>query len=158
MKLVAITTIVALIANSASAPVIVKPQSDVKTRHIIPVTDVGCGGDVLDPSDTAEAKKKMIRWDRAGNKVDQKNWHPEYFNGTVWYLCNCKLFWRDGAPEEELNQVEQILSETCGPAHTGWVWSKPWQKAYNVASVKTISGKKPPHLCPRHCMWAHIGD
>ncbi|KAI1423350.1 hypothetical protein F5Y12DRAFT_798579 [Xylaria sp. FL1777] len=147
------------------------PTGDIDTykkkpgeHHQIPVTSTKCMGHNLTDQrvNYFHAKWKLIEWqDKPGHWVPPGLYHyesaPDNYTGVTWYICNCKYFYPDKAPAWELDQVQQILDDQCGQFQSGWVWSKKWEKGYNVVPTEwfkprlRIQRKKP--ICPRGCFF-----
>ncbi|KAI1843606.1 hypothetical protein JX266_010239 [Neoarthrinium moseri] len=124
----------------------------------IPVREVGCTGASLNLTDFIAVKDQMEHWSNGGGRVGHKNWHAEFRHGVVWYMCNCKLTWEDSVPREELDHALALMNERCGVDYSGWVWSKLWEKGFNLQPATALVGRRPPQLCPHECLWHHIGE
>lgn len=128
-------------------------KHDLQARSFIPVSEVKCTGYNLDVRDVEVAKFKMMRWDLHGNKVWERGFHSEWYGSTCWYICNCKNTWRDGTPIKELDEAQRLIVEKCGEGHSGYVWSQPWNKGYNIASSEAVGKAKVKEICPYGCLW-----
>ncbi|KAK5635326.1 hypothetical protein RRF57_011038 [Xylaria bambusicola] len=133
----------------------------------IPVTSKKCMGDQLEKEYFLGAKESMITWSDLGGRVVPGFYYgkscPEDIGstaccqedekGVTWYVCNCKLIWQDPVPRWELDEVQSILNETCGEWQSGWVWSKKWEKGYNVVPKQWYKVRVKDHLqiCPPGC-------
>ncbi|KAI1304373.1 hypothetical protein F5Y03DRAFT_358369 [Xylaria venustula] len=125
----------------------------------IPVTMKKCMGHNLSKQNFLSAKEKMIAWSENRGKVVPGWYHAESYptpkSGVTWYNCNCKFFYADSVPRSELDQVQKILEAECGKWQSGWVWSKAWEKGYNVVPTEwfraTLDAKQP--ICPPSCFF-----
>jgi hypothetical protein len=130
-------------------------------KPVIPISAMKCMGHQLRREDIKGAKERMIKWYESGNKVRPTRYHAERhppeddWLGTTWYICNCKHFWWDPVPRAELDDVERILEEKCGPNQSGWIWSTRWQKGYNVVPTAWFEPRREveSHICPMNCLW-----
>ncbi|KAH8163628.1 hypothetical protein CIB48_g4597 [Xylaria polymorpha] len=141
LSAIIVSTAMALNDTTAAAPTF---AVDIQAHHPkpsgprkIPVTMMKCTNHILSEEDYLGAKEKMISWSANGGRVYpgsyQAKGFPDDRSGATWYLCNCKGAWADKAPRWELDYVQQILEEKCGKWQSGWVWSKKWQKGFNIA-------------------------
>ncbi|KAI3322950.1 hypothetical protein HD806DRAFT_536130 [Xylariaceae sp. AK1471] len=96
----------------------------------------------------------MALWSEAGHKIHATGYHAETDQNVTWYICNCKLFWFDRVPRAELDDAESILDKKCGPNQSGWVWSKKWQKGFNVVPTDWFEHqvKEELNFCPKGCL------
>ncbi|TGJ81873.1 hypothetical protein E0Z10_g6890 [Xylaria hypoxylon] len=144
----------AAISNStAESPPHETPDSQ---RHI-PVEMKKCMGHNLSEEYYLGAKENMVTW-AYEKKITPTNLHAEHYpdnrHGVTWYICNCKIIFADEVPAWELDEVQQILAAECGEWQSGWVWSKKWQKGYNVVPTDWYMDKveKLENLCPPGCL------
>ncbi|KAI1504567.1 hypothetical protein F5X99DRAFT_371394 [Biscogniauxia marginata] len=123
-----------------------------RKRHgVIPVDKIGCTNYTLDGEETKQAKDNLLVWGKK-HKVKESTLHMETVGNSSWWICNCKLSWRDGVPKKELDDVVHILEENCGRNQSGWVWSHKWKKGYNIGSTESLVGKYDKELCPPVCI------
>ncbi|RWA06503.1 hypothetical protein EKO27_g8605 [Xylaria grammica] len=129
----------------------------VETRRV-PVTMKKCMGDDLNKEYFLAAKENLVDWSEEGNALIASSYHAESYpddrRGVTWYICNCKWFARDTVPRWELDDVQRVLAEECGDWKSGWVWSKKWEKGYNVVPTEWFYDKRTSHLrlCPPLCI------
>ncbi|KAI0426857.1 hypothetical protein F5Y09DRAFT_345298 [Xylaria sp. FL1042] len=91
---------------------------------------------------------------------ESQTWPCHNGPGVTWYICNCKYFHADKGPLWELDEVERLLREKCGPWQSGWVWSGKWQKGYNIVPSEwfrprehdMIYAGKGDRICPPNCL------
>ncbi|KAI8629839.1 hypothetical protein F5Y19DRAFT_475285 [Xylariaceae sp. FL1651] len=126
---------------------------------LIPVSMMKCFDQDLDWEEYWHAKEVMVKWSESGKKLMPNSWHaakyPPYGQrGVTIYVCNCKWFWRDSVPRGELDDMERILKQECGSNRSGWVWSKKWQKGFNVVPTEWFEPrvKKDKPICPPSCL------
>ncbi|KAI1758307.1 hypothetical protein F4782DRAFT_477329 [Xylaria castorea] len=134
-----------------------QPYETPSANRQIPVAMMKCMGDKFEKLNYLGAKNNMIDWSATGGAVMPGAYHSESFPdnrfGVTWYICNCKYFHKDKAPRWELDEVQRLLEEKCGEWQSGWVWSKKWEKGFNVVPTdwlryKLEDGKD---ICPPHC-------
>jgi hypothetical protein len=138
--------------NSVDPNSIDPSASGLEPRRIVPVTDTICTHDNFDLDDAAKAKYKLLAWGSVGNQVPGKGYHAEWYGTATWYLCNCKIHWRDGIPKPELDEVEQLIKAKCGTGAGGYVWSKGWEKGYFLRASDQVNDKTGKQLCPKGCV------
>ncbi|KAI0905789.1 hypothetical protein F4823DRAFT_632362 [Ustulina deusta] len=123
----------------------------------IPVNMKKCMGDTLSKKNYLTAKQLLVVWSEAGGYIHpggvQAMSYPGTKNAVTWYVCNCKLLHWDRVPEWELDDVQRILEEACGEWQSGWVWSKKWQKGFNVVPTEWYKNQiaNDKRICPPHC-------
>ncbi|KAI0971042.1 hypothetical protein F4678DRAFT_433536 [Xylaria arbuscula] len=123
----------------------------------IPVATKKCLGHKLSKKNFLSGKEQMIAWSEHGGTVVPGGRHAESYpnatSGVTWYNCNCKYFYFDSVPRSELDQVQKILEGECGKWQSGWVWSKEWEKGYNVVPTEwfraALDSNQP--VCPPAC-------
>ncbi|KAI1082980.1 hypothetical protein F5B20DRAFT_597188 [Whalleya microplaca] len=132
------------------------PSSSNLTVEAVPVTipdiETYCYSDEapLDPTEVLAAKEALI--DKVRNKkVEPLSVSVETVGEAAWYVCNCKYFWYDPLPEDELTAVEDLLAHACGKYIAGWVWSWGWSKGYNLVPASFVKNKVGRQLCPGGC-------
>ncbi|KAI1346438.1 hypothetical protein F5Y01DRAFT_321712 [Xylaria sp. FL0043] len=135
----------------------------------IPVHMMRCMGHNMTSrrQDWLYAKENLTAWSLIkDNYVSQRTYYGETWPcpnnlGVTWYICNCKSFHADKVPRWELDEVQRLLAEKCGPWQSGWVWSQRWQKGYNVVPSEWYlprhdsmwyKVKGPQRLCPHNCI------
>ncbi|KAI1779565.1 hypothetical protein F4818DRAFT_144758 [Hypoxylon cercidicola] len=129
-------------------------------RGIIPVSEVTCSGRKLDPDDFIEAREKMAQWGRH-HILPGRCMKYLFVNEIIYFICNCKYWYSDRVPLEELMEVEALLYNKCGPWQSGIVFSKKWDKAYEIQpkSLWDDATKKEwpeQHVCPPYCVECHV--
>ncbi|KAI1809368.1 hypothetical protein GGS20DRAFT_572264 [Poronia punctata] len=130
--------------------------TNIRVNGVIPVSESHCMGHHLSAEYFKGAKEKMIRFSEKGHHVHSNSWHAERYpkndKGVTWYICNCKYFHPDKVPREELDDVERILAEKCGPNTSGKVWSQEWDKGYYVVPTKWwVNHEHIIQICPAGC-------
>ncbi|KAI0802168.1 hypothetical protein GGR55DRAFT_667218 [Xylaria sp. FL0064] len=134
----------------------------------IPVKMMKCMGHNMTSrrQDWLYAKENLTTWSlKKGNYVSQRTYYAETWPcpnilGVTWYICNCKSFHADKVPQWELDEVQRLLGEKCGPWQSGWVWSQRWQKGYNVVPSEWYIPRnlyyedrhRGQRLCPHNCV------
>jgi hypothetical protein len=112
--------------------------------------DFQCLEEDILSEDSYKAKESMVAWNDAGGRIGTRSYikfryplHAPHLadNGTTWYVCNCKPLWCDPVPRAELDEVERILADNCGPNRSGRIWSHKWQKEYNVVTTAWIESR-----------------
>jgi hypothetical protein len=73
------------------------------------------------------------------------------FGGVKFYICNCKWGKQDHAPREELEEARRLIRDKCGEGASGWVFSRLWDKGYNIAPCDETIGRDGTELCPEWC-------
>ncbi|KAI2463618.1 hypothetical protein F4781DRAFT_416101 [Annulohypoxylon bovei var. microspora] len=127
-----------------------------KIGKIIPVSKVQCTHDDIEPRYVTKARLRLAKWGLR-NKIPPKCLKKAIVETVVWYVCNCKYTYRDPVPLEELLDVEEILENECGTYRSGWVWSKKWDKMYEVQNVRWIENMTTPYeYCPNHCAFNDV--
>ncbi|KAF2967791.1 hypothetical protein GQX73_g5772 [Xylaria multiplex] len=138
-----------------------RPYELPNTTRRIPVAMIECMGHNLSEQDYLGAKEAMLTW--AENSADhivppgnyEAFWYPNVTQGegVTWYICNCKLVARDKIPRWEIDEVQETLEEKCGKWQSGWVWSKKWEKGYNVVPTSWFRTKYLHYdrVCPKRC-------
>ncbi|KAI8944171.1 hypothetical protein F4801DRAFT_585703 [Xylaria longipes] len=135
----------------------VQPYKTPSDHHQIPVAMTKCLGFTFSKQNYLGAKENMISWSEEKEGVYPGAYHaesyPDSMFGVTWYLCNCKNIHVDKAPRWELDEVQRILEEKCGKWQSGWVWSKKWEKGYNVVPTDWFRYQLEDHkdICPPHC-------
>ncbi|KAI1820177.1 hypothetical protein F4861DRAFT_543189 [Xylaria intraflava] len=120
---------------------------------IIPVSEVGCWKDKVDPQRIEEAKTKLENWGRK-HRIGNGSMHGEKANLSAVWICNCKHFEDDHVVAAELDETQALVEDKCGVGVAGWVWSKKWNKAFNIGtSVKMDNGHTHSDKCPHFCIW-----
>ncbi|TRX95510.1 hypothetical protein FHL15_003468 [Xylaria flabelliformis] len=133
-----------------------QPVDSPRGRHI-PVAMMKCMGDKLDEMNYLTAKQNMFDWSDDGGYVKAGSMHfesyPNNYTGVTWYICNCKWWNDDRVPRWELDSVQRILEAKCGEWQSGWVWSKRWDKGFNVVPTKWFRHnlEHGGRICPPHC-------
>ncbi|KAI8633585.1 hypothetical protein F5Y19DRAFT_245710 [Xylariaceae sp. FL1651] len=119
----------------------------------IPISKIGCWNVLLNTEDVQIAKLRMVAW---GDhfRIRRRGWHGEYSEDAAVWICNCKFVHRDPIYRRELDHAQDAITERCGQGMAGWVWSKRWQKAFNIGPVEKIQAPKiGDDWCPRNCAW-----
>ncbi|KAI0426698.1 hypothetical protein F5Y09DRAFT_350990 [Xylaria sp. FL1042] len=148
--------ITATISNSTSD---IPPYETSGSQPKIPVTMKKCMGHNLSEQNYLRAKENMVEWsERRNGKVYPGSAHAESYpdkkSGVTWYVCNCKWLYADKVPRWELDYAQQILDIECGKWQSGWVWSKKWDKGYNVVPTKWYKAHEAiEKICPPHCFF-----
>ncbi|KAJ8124284.1 hypothetical protein O1611_g9357 [Lasiodiplodia mahajangana] len=167
--MLALSVIVSLLALASAVPtldasgIVVRGLNETEVEEdVIPVRDIGCWKDKLPEDEVEIAKEKLIQWG-ANHQVGRGSWHGEQFDPTgfsilerkaAMWLCNCKHFKKDYAVSEELNEAQDLIYELCGLNSTGWVWTKKWQKSFNIGTAKKMNVHGyDTDRCPRLCLW-----
>ncbi|KAI4865143.1 hypothetical protein F4820DRAFT_309234 [Hypoxylon rubiginosum] len=149
-----------IIGNLSSNP-LVGSLSASDVQGIIPVTDVTCSGRQLDPDDFVEVRDQMAEWGRT-NILPGRCMKYLIVGDVIYFICNCKEWHSDPIPLAELMEVERLLYDKCGPWQSGLVFSKKWDKAFEIQPKslwETALKKEWPaqHVCPPSCVncWVH---
>ncbi|KAI1381587.1 hypothetical protein F4677DRAFT_440802 [Hypoxylon crocopeplum] len=125
------------------------------TQYLIPVSHSACTHMELDPEEIRASIHVLIDWsasDPGRHKVKPKSQAVATIGGAGAYLCNCKFWWYDAAPADEMWEFYVRLARMCGDGQSGWLFSEKWDKGYAVASSQYIDDMKPPeNLCPPYC-------
>ncbi|KAI0477234.1 hypothetical protein GGR56DRAFT_636382 [Xylariaceae sp. FL0804] len=85
----------------------------------------------------------MVKWGHK-NKVSVNGFHMEFDGYAAMWMCNCKDFFQDPAPEDEIANALNLIDAHCGYLKPGWVYSSPWHKGWNV-------GRTDHDICPSGC-------
>ncbi|KAI0602539.1 hypothetical protein F4775DRAFT_600540 [Biscogniauxia sp. FL1348] len=136
--------------NTDQAP---KSTSEIKRMGVIPVHDWGCHPEEpkLNPINIQKVKEDFALWSSKENRVFPNSVKIFTWGDTAWYICNCKTWHYDPVPMEELNDAQSILTHYCGRDRSGWVWSKKWNKGYNLVSSDYVKYALHQDLCPKGC-------
>ncbi|KAI1101802.1 hypothetical protein F4804DRAFT_334932 [Jackrogersella minutella] len=119
---------------------------------IIPVSHAACTEWTLGGPEIRAAIEDVVVWNNQGHTVPSKyvHWELEGWVGT--YICNCKLRYRDHAPGSEMWEFYARLVKWCGVGHSGWIFSKKWEKGWAVTARDYVVTKNPKKgLCPPYC-------
>ncbi|KAI1638013.1 hypothetical protein F4809DRAFT_601810 [Biscogniauxia mediterranea] len=124
-----------------------------ESTGVIPVKEWGCHPDEpeLNPVNIQKVKEDFALWSSKENRVFPNSIRIFSFGDTAWYICNCKTWYYDPAPIEELDDAQNIITRYCGRNRSGWVWSKKWNKGYNIVSFEFVKFAMHERLCPKHC-------
>ncbi|KAI2632261.1 hypothetical protein GGR54DRAFT_26912 [Hypoxylon sp. NC1633] len=135
-------------ANNVSTP----GFNDPGRPDRIPVSHWGCTGVSLRPREIRGALDAIVAWSDAGNRLEGKSLHVEKYEGVGAWVCNCKWFDYDSAPNDEVYEFYDRLMAHCGRGRSGWLYSKQWDKGYAVDTDKHVDSKHPQALlCPQNC-------
>ncbi|KAI0008819.1 hypothetical protein F4779DRAFT_618225 [Xylariaceae sp. FL0662B] len=174
-----IWALIFLVAGLVAAQVLPPPDDDTTTVHevpedytsssspapddgnanatmgvgIIPKAKVGCykKDGPLDERDVGLAKAQIVAWVKKW-PIGPRSLVMRWVGTSAWYVCNCKWFNYDPLPAAELDEVEDLLARHCGGRLApGWVWSKKWNKSYNMVSSEYVHSHEERKLCPQHC-------
>ncbi|KAH6647545.1 hypothetical protein BKA67DRAFT_577817 [Truncatella angustata] len=50
----------------------------------------------------------------------------------------------------------KLIKDKCGEGRSGWVWSKQWEKGFNLQSLTVAAPRRPAALCPLFCIYPAI--
>ncbi|KAI1354499.1 hypothetical protein F5Y01DRAFT_273011 [Xylaria sp. FL0043] len=137
----------------------ISPYETLDSPPQIPVTMKRCTGHKLSEQNYLRAKEQMIEWSECRDgKIYPGSAHTESYpdkkSGATWYVCNCKWLYADKVPRWELDYAQQILETECGKWQSGWVWSKKWDKGYNVVPTEWFKAHEViEQICPPHCFF-----
>ena len=129
--------------------------------EVIPVSMWGCTGKTLNGSDVKVALKEAVKWGKHWRVMPRE---VEWWDGdeATWWICNCKIFDSDPVVDNELWDVLDILEQECGTRYqSGWVWSKRWNKGFNLATIddrRSVDDGDHDDLCPRGCLSVQYED
>ncbi|KAI0408824.1 hypothetical protein F4802DRAFT_593696 [Xylaria palmicola] len=120
---------------------------------LIPVSEVGCWEDTLDPAEVDGAKTRLAFWAKR-DKIKPGRAHGEGFGNVAVWICNCKHFVKDHSVVAENNEAQDLITEECGENRSGWVWSRKWQKSINFGTVSRFADNRwASDRCPKDCLW-----
>ncbi|KAL7625784.1 hypothetical protein AAE478_005007 [Parahypoxylon ruwenzoriense] len=123
-------------------------------RRDIPFETWGCFKAQLSAYEIEQIAVQTARWSDRGHRVKPRTIHEEFYGGAGLYLCNCKLFYADPAPEQEMREFVSIIADPvrCGPGKSGWLYSRHWQKSWAVADRLYVANNTNTDLCPPFCV------
>ncbi|KAI1801461.1 hypothetical protein F4811DRAFT_462306 [Daldinia bambusicola] len=128
--------------------------TDTHFEWIIPVSHTGCTHHRLEDEPIARAIERMVEWSNRGGRVEGKSYHLEWLGDVTVYLCNCKVNYRDSAPDAEMWELYMRTAINCGRGKSGWIFSKQWEKGYGIDSTALLTHQwYLQHLCPPGCLW-----
>ncbi|KAI1404411.1 hypothetical protein F4819DRAFT_504181 [Hypoxylon fuscum] len=118
----------------------------------IPVSHWGCTGKYLGEFGMKKSMEKLVNWTLDEHWIEYKSIHYETVENTTTYVCNCKYCCRDKVPMSEMWEVYYRVKQNCGFAHSGWVFSKKWEKGYAFLDADYVDNKRTKtNLCPKNC-------
>ncbi|KAI2606688.1 hypothetical protein GGR54DRAFT_412379 [Hypoxylon sp. NC1633] len=122
------------------------------TEGIIPVTDIYCSGHKLPSEDVLAARLLLAKWGQQ-HRIPPKTVKRAYAGEALFYVCNCKGWYADPVPALELMDAQELIWDRCGDDATGRVFSKPWDKVYEIEPRAFLDGVwRPPLMCPNNCV------